>query len=62
VAEIIFAPKRDEVAEGWRLVHYEKLRKSSPDIARVIKSRRMKWAVNVACMGEIRNAYKVSVG
>jgi hypothetical protein len=33
----------------------------SLNIIRVIKSRRMRWARHVACMGEIRNAYKISV-
>jgi len=35
---------------------------TSPNINRVIESRRMKWAGNLACMGEIRNAYKILVG
>jgi hypothetical protein len=35
---------------------------SSPDIIRQIKSRRMRWAGNVACMGERRNVYRVLVG
>ena len=35
---------------------------SSPNIVRVIKSRRMKWAGHVARMGEERGAYRVLVG
>jgi hypothetical protein len=35
---------------------------SSPYIARQIKSRRMRWAGHVACMGEERNVYKVLMG
>jgi hypothetical protein len=35
---------------------------SSPNIVRVIKSRRMRWAGHVACMGEGRGVYKVLVG
>jgi hypothetical protein len=35
---------------------------SSSDIIRQIKSRRMKWAGHVACMGEGRNVYRVLVG
>ena len=35
---------------------------SSPKNVRVIKSRRMSWAGNVACMGEERGAYRVLVG
>jgi len=34
----------------------------SPNIVRVIKSRRMRWAGHVACMGEIRDVYRVLVG
>jgi hypothetical protein len=38
----IFGPKRDEVVEGWRRVHYEELHNlyTSPDIVSVIKLRR----------------------
>jgi len=32
-----------------------------PDIVRVIKSRNMKWAGCITCMGEMRNAYKILV-
>ena len=35
---------------------------SSPNIVRVIKSKRMKWAGHVACMGEWRGVYRVLVG
>jgi len=35
---------------------------ASPNIIRVIKSRRMRWAGHVACMGEMRNAYSILVG
>jgi hypothetical protein len=40
----IFGPKRDEVAGEWRKLHNEELRDlySSPNIVRVIKSRRTK--------------------
>jgi hypothetical protein len=34
---------------------------ASPNVIRIIKSRRMIWAGHVARMGEIRNAYKVLV-
>jgi hypothetical protein len=34
---------------------------SSPNIVRVIKSRRMRWAGNVACMGEGRGVYRVLI-
>jgi hypothetical protein len=35
---------------------------SSPNIIRMIKSRRMRWAWNVARMGEKRNTYRILVG
>jgi hypothetical protein len=49
----IFGPKRDEVTGEWRRLHNEELHAlySSPNIIRVIKSRRLKWAGHVARMG-----------
>jgi len=35
---------------------------SSPNIVRVMKSRRMRWAWHVACVGEGRGVYRVLVG
>ena len=35
---------------------------SSPNIERVVKSRRMRWVGHVACMGEKRGVYRVLVG
>jgi hypothetical protein len=60
----IFGLKRDGITGEWRRLHNEKLHDlySSPTIIRVIKSRRMKWAGHVACMGEGRCAYRVLVG
>jgi hypothetical protein len=60
----IFGPKRDEVTGEWRKLHNEELRHlySSPNIIRIIKSRRMKWAGHVARMGEKRNSYRLLVG
>jgi hypothetical protein len=58
----IFSPKRDEVTGDCRKLHNETLHNlySSPNIIRIIKSRR--WAGHVARMGEKRNAYRISVG
>ena len=52
----IFGPRRDEVTGELRRVHNEELNDlySSPNIVRVIKSRRMRWAGHVARMGEER--------
>jgi hypothetical protein len=59
----IFGPKRDEMTGEWRKLHNEELRDLyfSPSIIRIIKSRRMRWAVNVTRMGEKRNAYRLLV-
>jgi hypothetical protein len=64
VLRMIFGPKRDEVTGEWRRLHKEELYAlcSSPDIIRVIKSRRLRWAEHVACMGERRGAYRALVG
>jgi hypothetical protein len=60
----IFGPKTDGVTGEWRRLHNEELDNlySSPNIIRVIKSRRMWWAENVARMGEGRAAYRSLVG
>ena len=52
----IFGPRRDEVTGEWRRLHNEELNDlySSPNILRVIKSRRMRWAGHVASVGEER--------
>jgi hypothetical protein len=59
----IFGPKRDEVTGEWRRLHTKELYAlySSPNIIRVIKSRRLRWAGHVARMGERRGAYRVLV-
>jgi hypothetical protein len=46
----IFGQKKDEVTGGWRKLHNEELHNfhSSPSVIRIIKSRRMRWARNVA--------------
>jgi len=51
----LFGPRRDEVTGEWRRLHNElNDLYSSPNIVRVIKSRRMRWAGHVARMGEER--------
>ena len=59
-----FGPRRDVVTGEWRRLHNEELNNlyTSPNIVRVIKSRRMIWAGHVARMGEERGVYRVSVG
>jgi len=52
----IFGPKRDEVTRELDDLY------SSLNIVRVIKSRRMRWAGHVACMGERRDVYRVLMG
>jgi len=52
----IFGLRRDKVTGEWRRLHNEEQNDlySSPNIVRVIKSRRMRWAGHVARMGEER--------
>jgi hypothetical protein len=49
-----FEPKRGEVTGDWRRLHMEELHAVyfSANIVRVIKLRRIRWAGNVARMGE----------
>jgi len=60
----IFRPRRDEVTGDWRRLHNEELNDlySSPNIVRVIKWRRIRWAWHVARMGEERGVYRILVG
>jgi hypothetical protein len=60
---IIWA-RRDDVTGGWRKLYNEELHNlySSPNIIRMIKSRRMRWGGHVARMGETMNAYRILVG
>ena len=60
----IFGPKTDEVTREWRKLHNEKLNGlySSPNIVRMKKSRRVRWAGHVARMGERRGVHRVLVG
>ena len=60
----VFGPKRDEVTGEWRKLHNEELSDlySLPNIVRVVKSRRMRWAGHVVRMGQGRGVYRVLVG
>ena len=60
----IFGPKRDDVTGEWRKLHNEELndRYSAPNIGRVIKPRRMRWAGHVALMAEKSGVYRALVG
>ena len=60
----VFGPKRAEVTGELRKLHKEELSDlySLPNIVRVVKSRRMRWAGHVARMGEGRGLYRVLVG
>ena len=53
VLKRIFGPRRDEVTGEWMRLHNEELNHlyTSPNIVRVIKSRRMRWAGHVARKG-----------
>jgi hypothetical protein len=59
----ILGPKREEDG-SWRKLHNDELHNlySSPNIVRVIKSRRIRWVGHVACMGERRGVYGVLFG
>jgi hypothetical protein len=59
----ILGPKRVEVVGGWRRLHNGELCNlyASPNVSRMIKSRRVRWVGHVAHMGEMRNAYKILV-
>ena len=60
----IFGPKRDGVTGEWRKLHNEVLNDlyPSPNIVRVIKSRRMRWVGHVVRIEERRVVHRVLVG
>jgi hypothetical protein len=60
----ICGARRDEVTREWRKLHNEELNDlySSPNVVRVIKSRRIRWVGHVARMSEKRDLYRVLVG
>ena len=59
----IFEPKRDENGE-WRRCYNDELHSlyRSPNIVRVIKSRRLRWAGHVARMEEGTSVFKILTG
>jgi hypothetical protein len=59
----ILGPKREDDG-SWRKLHNDELHSlySSPNIVKVIKSRRMRWTRHVARIGEGRGVYRVLVG
>jgi hypothetical protein len=56
----IFGPKRFKIIGGWRKIHNDELRTFhySPNIIRIIKSKRTRWAENVTSMGEQKHVYR----
>jgi len=60
----VFGPKRDDVTREWRNLHNEELTDLYylPNIVRVVKSRRMRWAGHVGRMGEGGGVRRVLVG
>jgi hypothetical protein len=56
--------KGEEVAGSWRRLYKEELCNLyfSPNVIRVMKSRRVRWVGYVAGMEEMRNAYKIFIG
>jgi hypothetical protein len=60
----IFEPQRDEVTGEWRKLHNEELNDlySSPNIFRVIISRRMIWTGHVKRLGDRRDVYRILLG
>jgi hypothetical protein len=60
----IFGSKRDEVTRDWCKLHNDELNDLyySPNIVRVIKTRRMRVAGHVVCMGERRGIHRILVG
>jgi len=60
----VFGPKRDEVTGEWTKLNNEELNDlySLPNIVRVVKSKRMRWAGHIARMGEDRGVHRALVG
>jgi hypothetical protein len=63
VLKKIFGPKGDEVSQQFGVLYYEELRDLYEllDIVRIVKCRRLRWAVNVSGNRETRIAYRILV-
>jgi hypothetical protein len=59
----VLGSKNNKVTRGWGKLHSEEPYNlfSSPDIVRMIKAMRMRWAEQVACMGKITDLYQILV-
>jgi hypothetical protein len=57
-------PKRNKMTGGWRKLHNDELCNlcSSPNIIKMIKSRKMRWVRHTVCIGQMRQVYKILVG
>jgi hypothetical protein len=64
VLRSILGPKMEEFIEGWTKLHNKEFRNlyASPNIIRVMKSRRMRWARHVARIRKVKNIYKILAG
>ena len=64
VLRVVLGPKMDEVIWEWRKLHSEELNDlyPLPNIVRVVKSRRMRWAGHVVRMEKDRAVHRVLVG
>jgi len=62
-SELIFRQEREEITRGWRKLNNEELHNfyCSPNIVRVIRSNKLRWARHVARMGAVRQGYKILV-
>jgi hypothetical protein len=51
----VLRPNTEEVAGGWRRLHNEELLNlySSPNVIRVILSKKIRWEEHEACMGRL---------
>jgi hypothetical protein len=64
VLKRIFGPKNKEVVGSWRRLHNAELHNlyASPNIIRVIRSRKIRREGHIMCMREMKNEYKIVFG